>query len=88
MMKLVLHFHPSPARCLSPTAEAADSCTLCNIFPYVLSDDKFLCQNVGLGSSAQAQHGRRSVEDAGTLTTPRPEGVSIGKLMSSHFFSS
>ena len=33
-----------------------------------LSEDKFLCQNVGLGSSTQ--HGRRSVGDEGT-TSPR-----------------
>jgi len=39
-----------------------------------LSDDKFLYQNVGLGSSKQAQHGRRSVEDEGTR--PPPFGLS------------
>ena len=31
-----------------------------------LSDDKFLCQNVGLGNSTQ--HGRRSVRDEGTTS--------------------
>ena len=37
-----------------------------------LSDDKFLCQNVGLGSSTQ--HGRRS------SPTFQPEGDSIGNV--------
>ena len=53
-----------------------------------LSDDKFLCQNVGLGSSTQAQHGRRSVGDEGdegdegdAYPTFRPEGVSIGNVL-------
>ena len=30
-----------------------------------LSDEKCLCQNVGLGSSIKAQHGRGSVGDEG-----------------------
>ena len=56
MIKFVLHFHSSPAWRLSPSAVAADSCTLCNLFQ-ILRDDKFLCQNVGFGSSTE--HGRR-----------------------------
>ena len=28
-----------------------------------MSDETFLCQNIGLGSSTQAHHGRRSVGD-------------------------
>jgi len=71
-MKFVLHFHPSPAWCLSPTAEGADSCT-CVTYSH-LSDDKFLCQNVGLGSSTQAQHGRRSVGDEGDADHPTAWG--------------
>ena len=44
-----------------------------------LSDDKFLCQNVGLGSSTQ--HGRRSVREEGTTSpTFQPEGDSIGNV--------
>ena len=44
-----------------------------------LSDDKFLCQNVRLGSSTQ--HGRRSVGDEGnTSPTLQPEGDSIGNV--------
>ena len=35
-----------------------------------LSDEKFLCQNVGLGSSTQAQHGRESVGDEGDADQP------------------
>ena len=47
-----------------------------------MSDDKFLCQNVGMGSSTQAQHGRRSVGDEGdAYPTFRPEGVSIGNVL-------
>ena len=47
-----------------------------------LIDDTFLCQNVGLGSSTQAQHGRRSVGDEGARPpTFRPEGVSIGNVL-------
>ena len=52
-----------------------------------MSDEKFLCQNVGLGSTTQAHDGRRSVEwgTRGTLTTPRPGGggggVSIGNVI-------
>ena len=56
---------------------------LCVIYSH-LSDDKFLCQNVGLGSSTQAQHGRRSVGDEGdegdAYPTFRPEGVSLGNV--------
>ena len=46
-----------------------------------MSDEIFLCQNVGLGSSPQAQHGRRSVGHGGALTTPRTGGVSIGHVL-------
>ena len=49
---------------------------------YYLSDDIFLCQNVELGSSTQAQHGRRSVGDEGARPpTFRPEGVSLGNVL-------
>ena len=44
-----------------------------------LSDDKFLCHNVGLGSSTQ--HGRRSVGDERARPPNfRPQGVSIGNV--------
>ena len=46
-----------------------------------LSDDKFLCHNVGLGSSTQAQHGRRSVGDEGDADHPAAWGVSIGNVL-------
>ena len=35
-MTFVLRFHPSSACCLSPTTEAADSCSLCNLIPFEL----------------------------------------------------
>ena len=44
-----------------------------------LSDDKFLCQNVGLGNSTQL--GRRSVRDErNTSPTFQPQGDSIGNV--------
>ena len=44
-----------------------------------LSDDKFLCQNVGLGNSTQ--HGRRSVwDERNTSPTCQPQGDSIGNV--------
>ena len=75
MMTFVVHFHPLPALCLSPTAEAL------RVTYSHLSDDKFVSQNVGLGSSTQAQHGRRSVGDEGDADHPRPVGVSLGNVL-------
>ena len=50
-----------------------------------LSNDKFLCQNVGLGSSTQAQHGRRSVGDEGAR--PPPFGMRVQHRKCPHTFS-
>ena len=46
-----------------------------------MSDEIFLCQNVGLGSSPQAQRGRRSVGDEGDADHPATWGVSIGNVL-------
>ena len=42
---------------------------LCATYSH-MSDKKCICQNVGLGSSTQAHHGRRSVGDEGDADHP------------------
>ena len=68
-MKFVFHIHLFllDAYRLRPKRRVP---ALCATYSH-LSDDKFICQNIGLGSSTQ--HGRRSVGDEGT--TLQPEGT-------------
>ena len=77
----VLHFHPSSAWwCLPPTAEAADSCTLCNLFQFEwwqISLPKCWIGKFYTGTAWASISGGR-----GGCVPPtfRPEVVSIGNV--------
>ena len=67
MMTFVLHFHLSPAAYRLRLKWRIPA--LCATYSD-MSDEIFLCQNVGLRSSPQEQHGRRSVGDEGDADHP------------------
>ena len=72
MMKYVFHFH---TRLLDAyrLRQKRRIPALCATYSH-MSDEKFLGQNVGLGSSTQAHHGRRSVGDEGDADQPAALG--------------